>query len=215
MTTSAYSFIENSGHAIVDFNESLSDAKWEEIEATGIALKEKLSQMTRPVFIVDLSKLTFMGSSIVALIVRIWKTSRERDGHMIIVNQDAVVRDVLEVAGLAKVWTIVASRDEADEMVLKPPYVLKSNMPTFFLAILGWVLAAGALGFVIVRTNKIGAVGPEIAQVLALACAGVAVLVGVVSALRDVSKSWKMLGLTLVCVAGSLVAAALMLKPLA
>lgn len=213
MTSSAFTFVENPGHAVVDFNESLSDAKWEEIEAVGGTLKEKLAAMARPVFIVDLSQLTFMGSSIVALIVRLWKTSRERDGGMIVVNQDSVVKDVLDVAGLSRVWTIVATRDEANAIVSKPPYALPSNMPTFFLAILGWVAAAGAVGFVLARTKQLTTFTPETAQILALVLAGIAGLIGVCSALRAVAKLWKGLGLTLVCVSGCLVAAALMIQP--
>jgi anti-anti-sigma factor len=212
MTTSAFSFVENSGHSLITFESSLSDAKWEEIETVGAAIKEKLAEIARPIIIIDLNQLTFMGSSIVALIVRLWKTSKERDGNMIVVNEDPVVNDVLEVAGLAKVWTIVKSLDEANVMVRQPPYAIKSNRPTFLLAILGWVAAAGSVGFVLARMKQIDAMTPENAQIFALVCAGIAGLVGIFSALRDTTKLWKSLGLILVCVSGCLVAAAIMLK---
>lgn len=213
MTTSAFNFVENPGHAVLAFDESLSEAKWEEIEALGGTLKQKISAMARPVFIVDLSKLTFMGSSIVALIVKLWKASQERDGGMVVVNQHAVVKDVLDVSGLTKVWTIVRTRDEATAIISRPPFALPSNMPTFFLAILGWIAAAGSVGFVLAKTKQLTALTPETAQLLAFGCAGFAGLIGIVSALRNVPKLWKALGLSLVCVAGCLVAAAIMVRP--
>jgi hypothetical protein len=49
----------------------------------------------------------------VALIVRLWKSVKDRNGRMVVVNQHELVREVLRLAGLEQVWSIVATREEA------------------------------------------------------------------------------------------------------
>ncbi len=54
-----------------------------------------------------------MGSAMVALIVRLYKAVNGRNGQMVVVNQHELVLEVLKLAGLTKLWTIVENRDKA------------------------------------------------------------------------------------------------------
>jgi hypothetical protein len=49
----------------------------------------------------------------VALIVRLYKTVNSRGGKMVVVNQHELVQEVLKLAGLTKLWTILPNRQEA------------------------------------------------------------------------------------------------------
>jgi hypothetical protein len=49
----------------------------------------------------------------VALIVRLYKTVNSRGGKMVVVNTHELVFEVLKLAGLTKLWTIVGTRAEA------------------------------------------------------------------------------------------------------
>jgi anti-anti-sigma factor len=199
---SAYEYDTKKGYAVVAFNPSLSDFRWGDIEQVGVELKERLTAMDRPVFLLDLTRLEFMGSSIVALIVRLWKAARENDGDMVIVNSSTMIGEVLEIAGLTRVWKIVASREEAEQMLGGAAFTPASPLARFLLAILGWVTAAGALYFVVAVKKQLLEIDPQTAQILALTCGGVAIIAGLVATIRD-RGVWRLLGILLVLVAVS------------
>jgi anti-anti-sigma factor len=91
----------------------LNDKQWADIEKVGTELVDRLSNAQSPRFIVDLTPLSYMGSAMVALIVRLYKTANGRGGQMVVVNQHELVHEVLKLAGLTKLWTIVDNRDKA------------------------------------------------------------------------------------------------------
>lgn len=109
---SRYQFEVCNGYAVIGLLPELNQAAWADIEGMGTALVEKISAQKTTVFLVDLSALTYMGSAMVALVVRLWKSVNERDGKLAVVNHNAMVLEVLQLAGLKKVWTIVSSREE-------------------------------------------------------------------------------------------------------
>lgn len=204
----AYDFDTTKGYAVVSFNPSLSDARWGDIEQVGVELKERLVAQERPVFLLDLTRMEFMGSSIVALIVKLWKTTQEREGDMVVVNNSTMIGEVLEIAGLTRVWKIVDSRDEAEQMLGVKSFTPASPMSRFFLAVLGWVSAAGALYFVVAPKKQLLQIDPQTAQILAFTFGGIAAIAGIVAAIRD-RQVWRLLGILLVLVAvGVSVAAA-------
>lgn len=208
--SSAYDFETARGYSIIAFNKGLGDARWGDIEQVGNELKERIAALDRPVFMLDLSRMEFMGSSIVALIVRLWKTVQENQGGMVVVNSSNMTKEVLEIAGLNRIWTIVATREEAASLLSQPPFQKASGLSAFFLAILGWVAAAGAVGLLLMRQRQIeimDGLDGERTQILAYCCAGVAAIVGLVAAFRD-TRIWRVLGILLILVAGSLVALA-------
>ena len=204
----AYEYDTRDGYAVVEFNPSLSDCKWGDIEEIGTQLKERLLALERPVFLLDLTRLEFMGSSIVALIVKLWKTTQERDGDMVVVNTSSMIGEVLEIAGLTRVWKIVESREEAEKMLGSSEFAPASSSARFFLAILGWVAAAGALYFVIAPKKELIKIDPQVAQMIAFSCGGIAAIAGIVAAIRD-QRAWRLLGILLVFVAGGIVTAAM------
>ena len=181
---SVYEYDTTKGYAVVSFNPPLSDCRWGEIEQVGTELKERLVALERPVFLLDLTRLEFMGSSIVALIVKLWKTTQENEGDMVVLNSSTMIAEVLEIAGLTRVWKIVDSRDEAERMLGVSSFTPASAVSRFLLAILGWVTAAGALLFVVAPKKQLFQIDPQTAEILTFTCGGVAIIAGLVAIVR-------------------------------
>jgi anti-anti-sigma factor len=110
---SYYRFESADGCLIITLLPVLNDKQWADIEKVGTEIVERLSAAQSPRFIVDLTPLSYMGSAMVALIVRLYKAVNGRNGQMVVVNQHELVFEVLKLAGLTKLWTIVKNRDEA------------------------------------------------------------------------------------------------------
>ncbi|HUE17041.1 MAG TPA: STAS domain-containing protein [Planctomycetaceae bacterium] len=110
---SYYRYESTDGCLIVTLLPELNDKQWADIERVGTEIVDRLSNAQSPRFIVDLTPLSYMGSAMVALIVRLYKTVNGRNGQMVVVNQHELVQEVLKLAGLTKLWTIVENRDQA------------------------------------------------------------------------------------------------------
>ena len=104
-------------YAVITLSESLNSVQWKAIDDIGGELVERLEALRKPACVVDLSKLNYMGSAMVALVVRMWKSLDARGGRLVVVNRDANVLEVLNLAGLTKVWTMTDSRDEALRLI--------------------------------------------------------------------------------------------------
>lgn len=100
-------------HVTVVLRPPIAQSSWTDIEAFGAAVRDELERRKHPVCLVDLSPLTYMGSSVVALIVRMWKVVNAREGRMVVVCQAPPVLEVVRLAGLDKVWTLVPDVDAA------------------------------------------------------------------------------------------------------
>ncbi|WP_437205772.1 STAS domain-containing protein [Planctomicrobium sp. SH664] len=114
----------------------MTEASWSEIEAFGADVKAELESRTRPACLVDLTPLDYMGSSIVALIVRVWKVVQSRQGKMVVVCTHPMVLEVLRLAGLDKVWKIETNLERGvealgiqsgDDAILKSRKVVKAT----------------------------------------------------------------------------------------
>lgn len=103
--------------AIVALLPELNEVPWADIERVGSEILAKLQPLTSPNLLVDLCALNYMGSAQVALVVRMFKTVKEKNGKMVVANRDPMVLEVLSLAGLNKVWTIVDSRERAMSML--------------------------------------------------------------------------------------------------
>lgn len=97
----------------VSLRPDLNETDWTEIERVGSEILDRVRACDRPRTIVDLTSMNHMGSSLVALIVRIWKVVGERSGEFVVVNDNDLVGEVMEIAGLAEKWTIVSTRQQA------------------------------------------------------------------------------------------------------
>jgi len=205
--STTYEFGTAKGYAVVALTPSLNSCRWEEIERAGTELKERIVALDRPVFMLDLTQLDFMGSSAVALIVRLWKTTQEGKGNMVVVNTSSMIAEVLEIAGLTRIWNIVETRKEAEGILRGNSFSSASPMARFFLAILGWVTAAGALFFVTAGEKQLLDIDPQTARMLTFTCGGIAAIAGLVAAIRD-RQIWRALGVLLVLVAAGVTIAA-------
>ncbi len=102
---------------IVALLPELNEVPWSDIEKVGSEILEKLQNISSPNLLVDLCPLSYMGSAQVALVVRMFKSVKEKNGKMVVANQNPMVLEVLTLAGLNKVWTIVDSRDRGLSML--------------------------------------------------------------------------------------------------
>ncbi|MBI1314383.1 STAS domain-containing protein [bacterium] len=206
----AYQFQNGKRFAVLEFYQSLANCRWSDIEQIGDDLKAQISTLAHPVFLLDLTRLEFMGSSIVALIVRLWKATQERGGGMVIVNSSTMINEVLEIAGLTQVWTVVESRAQAEELLSKPPYyVVGQARSVYLLAVLGWVAAAGTVFGTVVLQRELNVVDAGTASLIVYGSGAVAALCGLIS-LITARGVWRLLGLLLLLIAGSLIGVAAM-----
>lgn len=176
----------------VTLRSELNEVPWTDIERIGSGIVERIENRPLPLVIVDLTELTQMGSAIVAMVVRIWKTVSERGGQMVVVNRNEVVGEVLEISGLASKWTIVPTRDEARAVIgpgggtpsrfvggeTRTGVVLTGLSALFLLLAVFGIADAVADGLV---SDSLG--GPATFW-LGVGCAIVATLLGVAAVLR-------------------------------
>lgn len=205
--STAFEFDASRHFASVALDNSLGESKWGEIEQAGNDLKAKIAELDRAIVLMDLSKLEFMGSSVVALIVKVWKDIEGRQGGMVVVSPNEMTMEVLEISGLTKLWPVVKSHDEAEDILSQPPYAAPNSTSTFLLALLGWIAAAGAVGFVVVLKKNFDTFDEQTAQQGAFASGGVAGLIGLISTIKE-KQIWRLLGVLLLIVAGGMIAMA-------
>lgn len=207
--TTAFDFEAGRGFSIVSLNPAVTECRWGEIEQVADELKQRIGEQTVPHFLMDLTRIEYMGSSVVALIVKLWKAGKERNGLMVVVSSQPLIREILETAGLAKVWTIVDSRPEAEQLMQKSIGCAPCAATTFLLTILGWVLAAGAAG--VLAASKRGMIPAESAPArnAIVICSAAAIVAGLASAIRS-PGIWRLMGGLLIVVSGGLLCAALM-----
>jgi anti-anti-sigma factor len=173
---------------IVTLEPAFSTAQWGEIESVGTELLKQLNGQKAPVLLVDLSALSYIGSSMVALVVRLWKAIKKNDGRIAVINQHPVVLEVLQIAGLHKVWPIVKTRDEAlAELGVRAPG--KGGKLGMMVACLGLTAAVAAIaGLVIQMSPGLAAklaVKSEVVQSLQFGGAGLGLLLGLINVVRE------------------------------
>lgn len=174
----------NRGCAVITLLPELNDAQWSEIEQVGSDVLQRLQEFRPPALLVDLTALDYMGSAMVALLVRFWKTVRRDEGAMVVVTQNEMVQEVLELAGLNTVWSIVETREEGLQEL--KPVVRSSETGGFalltFLGVIA-ILAAGLGTYFLLRPGDI--VEPRAAGLMGLGCSVVGLIVGAVLMLRE------------------------------
>jgi len=179
-----YRFETEQNCTVVSFLPALNDAPWSDIEAVGTDVLSQFSSQKSSAFLVDLSALNYMGSASVALIVRIWKSVQERNGKMVVVNSDEMVLEVLKLAGLTKVWTIVETRQEGLKQVGgRMSAVGGSSGATGFLVLALLALAAAGAGlyFLITKTT----VETNIALAMSLGGSALCLVFGTILAMKS------------------------------
>jgi anti-anti-sigma factor len=66
-----------------------------------------------PLLLLDLSDTTFIGSSFLGVLVRVWKRIRERNGRMALCHVNEICGEVLHASKLDTIWDIYSTRDAA------------------------------------------------------------------------------------------------------
>ena len=191
------------GCAIITLLPAINDSPWSEIEQTGNRLLEQVRNSPARTVIVDLTPLNYMGSALVALIVRVWKVVKERDGQLIVVNREPLVLEVLRIAGLQNLWTIVETREEAFDAAGVSPQAVTRKRETRLLTIVGpLAVVAAAVGLVLLIV-KAGIVPSLVAVGLALGWAAIGILAGAVTFIRSASGGGRALASVVVvaCIA--------------
>lgn len=97
----------------IQCNPSLSKLSWADLEAAMSAAISSFELAAAPNLLLDLSRLTYINSGIVAGLVRLWKATQKRKGQFSVVSPNEDVTTVLRTSGLARVWTIADTREEA------------------------------------------------------------------------------------------------------
>jgi anti-anti-sigma factor len=109
----SFEYQANKGWATLILRPGLNTAQWSEIERVGTEIISRMEAERPRAVLVDLSPLNYMGSAMVALLVRCWKQVQPRQVTLVVVCPNPIVREVISLAGLAKVWPIVESREAA------------------------------------------------------------------------------------------------------
>jgi anti-sigma B factor antagonist len=78
-----------------------------------------LTQSNIDVLIIDLSEVTFCDSSGLSAILLAERTLREREGGIIVVDVNGKVRSLFEIAKLTDVIPLVASVEEARNLIIE------------------------------------------------------------------------------------------------
>jgi anti-anti-sigma factor len=146
-----YQYEPQTSYDLVRLLPTLNSAQWSDIERTGGDLLQKLDASRTPALLMDLSEMTYMGSAVVALIVRCWKSLKARNGKLVVVCDNDVVREVLVLAGLDKLWPVVDSGERGlQELGIRKTLV--SPVVTRTLALLGLAVAVLAAGLTFTST---------------------------------------------------------------
>ncbi|MDA1015768.1 MAG: STAS domain-containing protein [Planctomycetota bacterium] len=179
-----YTFEPADGYAIVTLHPSLHEARWAAIETVGTEFIEKFAGQELKSVVVDLGQLPFMGSSLVALLVRIWKAAQATKGQMVVVNANEMVLEVLTLAGLTSVWTIRDTREEGiHELGFSKP-ALNRKRETRFVGLVGPLSCLAALIIFAVDWAMPEQIASNVLQSSLYGCAGLGVVTSLLTAIR-------------------------------
>ncbi len=198
---SPYQCEQTGSCTIISLLPELNEAQWADFERVGNDLISRLNAAQSPTFLVDLTSLSYMGSAMVALIVRLWKSTKERKGSMVIVNRHEQVMEVLKLAGLTKLWTIVDSREKGLAELGVSGGVFSGASGGIGLLVLGCVAVMGAVAGLGLQFSDSG-LGGKIAQVVEFGFAALGLVVGTLLLVREGSTMRRNVGIfvLVVCV---------------
>lgn len=114
-TEAPYDVTPHKSHVTITIRPTLTDADWSVIKRAGDEVLAQIHAHKPQKVLVDLTPLDYMGSSLVALVVRCWKEARPDLQQFVVVSDSKVVREVLNLSGLARMWDVVETHEEAME----------------------------------------------------------------------------------------------------
>lgn len=99
-------------HAVLRLDPEMGSAAWGDIDRVGNELISSVNGQGSQAWLIDLSRLEYMGSALVALVVRVWKAVQSSGGRVVVVCGSGMPEEVLRLAGLDKVWTITETYED-------------------------------------------------------------------------------------------------------
>ena len=181
-----FTFEEYKGYSVVRFESVLHEMSWGDVEKEASEIVRKIRDGNTSRMIVDLSPMDLIQSGLVASLVRMWKATEGRARRKVVVTAPhEVVQEVLRSAGLYKVFSVVASREEgAYEIGASRETGLEPSEKHWIPFV---VLPAAVLGVVAVSPvlfSRGPGFGKNI-ELLGLLLAAVACILSVASVFRD------------------------------
>lgn len=111
--SNSYQLTLDGGQLVLKLLPGMTEAPWSEIEQAGFEAVSEVQKLSKPQVVVDLTELTYIGSSQVALVIRVWKAVKVQDGSMVVATANPTVREVLALSGLDRIWKLVDTSEEA------------------------------------------------------------------------------------------------------
>jgi anti-anti-sigma factor len=170
-------------YSVIALFPQLNETPWTDIEMVGSEILDSLHSTNPPVFVVDLSALHYAGSALVALVLRVWKRASERDGHMVIVNKNPAVFEVLRLAGLTNIWTVASSRDEAVRVLRSNAFRVQRRQ-TALTNVLGVIAVIGAGAGLLHAFFPTPYVPEQAAMAMQFGCSAIAAIAGLTSIVK-------------------------------
>jgi len=99
----------------------LRESYYQDIEAAGGSLLERLEKSDIKGLVLDFSRTDYYGSSALGFFLRLWKRISSHGGRMALCNLSDHEREVLTVTRLETLWPIYRTRAEAVKAVSAPP----------------------------------------------------------------------------------------------
>lgn len=110
---SPFQFERHSNHGVVLLNPMINEGQWGTVTEVGNEILVHMETLPGQALVVDLSRLNYIGSPQVALLVRLWKSLKRFQGRMSVECPSATIREILSTAGLRALWQIVETREAA------------------------------------------------------------------------------------------------------
>ena len=182
-------------HLKVQLLPELNESAWTDLETLGDSLLLELKDQKNPSVIIDLTSLTYISSSLVAVVIQVWKLVDEQDGKTAILNTSDMVEEVLNISGLKKVWCIVPTEEEAIvylNQALKQERIERRR--TFSMPILlGIVALLSAVACFTLYISDSLTLNPKITLIATISFSVAGVLLGA-TALKDRRKNIRIMG---------------------
>jgi anti-anti-sigma factor len=212
---SPYRFEQTDGCSVISLLPELNEAQWADIEKVGNELLARLNSVPSPTFLVDLSALNYMGSAMVALIVRLWKATKERGGDMVVVNRHELVFEVLKLAGLTKLWTVVDSREKGlAELGVSGRVFGSGPQRGPGLIVLGIIGVLGAIAGLWLQLSSSGVgAGSKIAKAVEFGFAALGLVAGTMMLVREGTNFRRNIGIFVLVACVGVVLAGILMAP--
>lgn len=108
-----FDLTEQHAYVAVALNPKLKEMDWQAVEQATSELISRIEASPKAGVMVDLSRMDYINSGLVASLVRIWKAAQQKKGQFSLVSPNEFVTEVLQSSGLWNLWTVVDSREEA------------------------------------------------------------------------------------------------------